>query len=301
MQGVFPRIDNFTIMIRHNSIANVLFVLGLSADDLCPLTQNGYVFCNLGSETWGRVSFNGVNIWVRERDIRFNEVAYIDSQLDFVYWTFDNIRLELTGTGLEFLRSRDFLPERELFKLQSSDDFTFSITRMEIAYDFVNTHGDLYNKMASYLWRVQLDKELDRVPLYHKLGSGIKFSVRSGAQKTIYLGSNQSDKLVRIYDKMYQLCPKGVWTKKPYFDCDPSDIKSWIRIEYQLRGDSAEKLFYSYSDDWFLSVLKDLYNRFAFRDLFADGPSYIAHVVDFWQDLMDWEEIPLIIQNANFV
>lgn len=127
---------------------------------------------------------------------------------------------------------------------------------------------------------------------------GMCYSVRLGDQKTIYLGSGKSNKLLRIYDKKLQYqnklgeCPYNEGAEVP---------ESWIRLELQCRRETeCHKLLYGSNGD-IMKVLRYIYDEFALVE--TDGSKYgkERHVSEVWISLWDWETIGKIIQNANSV
>lgn len=91
----------------------------------------------------------------------------------------------------------------------------------------------------------------------------IKYSLRSGDQHTIYLGTTRSNRLVRIYNKLMQYQKNGVIVKPLPFP-ENMDVKSWFRIEFQTRKVEASKYLFGFNR--FEDILKIIFNDYLIRD-----------------------------------
>ena len=92
------------------------------------------------------------------------------------------------------------------------------VTRLDIAFDFINTK---HSGMKYELYRPNTTVKLKRN--------------KAGQIETIYYGSRKSDIQYRYYDKKKEQ-KNG---NKPI----PKDIDSWERLELQLRGNKVKKWF----------------------------------------------------------
>lgn len=213
------------------------------------------------------------------------------------------LRLELSGSGLDFLRSRgvdidNFV--RQPINLPEGAQYHF--TRCDFAYDFINYCPEFMDQLLDYIYHNQLPS--GRVPIY-RMTSGVSCRVVTGGQKIVYLGSNQSDRMLRIYDKRLEQIDKLSWVYKkpnPYGDPD-----SWFRIEWQCRNKFANNMLVGVDDQGrmhdFKTILKLIFLKYAFAEGLS-GDRHRNHVkpVDFWQNLFDWEHLEQrIIQNAKYV
>lgn len=216
------------------------------------------------------------------------------SMFDFVV---PKIRLELSGTALDYLRSLG-IDDNYLRFVEPilPDGGAYHFTRCDWAFDFINYKGDFVDNLIQHINIHSLAS--GRVPLASTKGA-ISVRVVTGNQKTVYLGSPQSDKMLRVYDKRLQYINPvvGVYTKpNPYNDPD-----SWIRIEWQTRNKTAHNLM-SDSAIEFKHVLKEVFTAYAFADGTCDNNHMSRPVVDFWNELLPWQEIEKrIIQNAKYV
>lgn len=212
--------------------------------------------------------------------------------------SFPKIRLDISGSGLRFLRSefkKIDLDLEDYLRIKQSD-YHYHVTRSDFAFDLIDYKSEFLDQCIEFV----NSQKSDRLNVMNKQGS-IVYSMRTGDQKTLYLGAPSSCKLLRIYDKKLQYCKHGVEWSKPY---DLEDIpveeypNSWIRIELQTRRHVSESILYG--DGSYLSILKYIYQNYCFRDLNKE-PSYIRQPADFWINLFDWTEIESIIQNSNSV
>lgn len=206
------------------------------------------------------------------------------------------IQLDISGQGLDYLRSRDFDCDSELRKLplMYGDDPEhmkplWHVTRADFAFDFINYAGDFLDKCMD--WVIPCCQKSIR-PRISTCGSGGQLTVSPRpAEHTLYLGSTRSDAMLRIYDKKIETEKRGA-ALDAYQKFGVENIESWIRIEWQTRDKVAHQYLYSESD-W-LSILKEIYRRYSFYDAENKGPA------DFWIRLYNWDVISNIIQNANW-
>ncbi len=203
------------------------------------------------------------------------------------------IRIEFTGTALRYLRStgewnelhyltKPFMNERD------------HLTRLDLAFDLVNYRPELLKKCIDYTNNPDNISPSGRL-CFMNVQSGWSFDVRGGAVKTLYIGSPQSDKRLRIYDKKYE---RG--THLP--ESDFPECQSWIRVEWQLRNAWANAFHMqdvSDSKAFYLRTLKTIYETFQFCHYDKKQRRQVPEA--FWQELWNFEEIEAIILNANLV
>ena len=208
-----------------------------------------------------------------------------------------SIRVDLSGKALDYLRGCDF----EFYDFRANQCLlSYHITRCDWAFDFVNYCPDFMDKLIDHIQRHSLAS--GRIPLSSTHGA-VKYSLKLGSEKTLYLGASKSDKLLRIYDKALQLkdADTGLWKEEiPYDDPD-----SWFRIELQTRNKTAHGLLMPGLDGQimeYIDILKYIFDSYAFADGEQDARSSARQCVDFWYKLFPWNEVKKkIIQNAYFV
>lgn len=206
--------------------------------------------------------------------------------------TFSRVMLIIGGKGLDFLRAWYDDPEdldrilRKQPEVDAFDENIWRVTRVDFAFDFVNYKYDIYNTMFNELQELSYEGRIKT----KGIKSPISYSARTGSEKTIYIGKNRANRLLRVYDKKLEQMKDGVLSSLPDDSVD-YDVESWERMELQTRNNWAEYYFYGCHD--YLQVLRSIYDYYSFTD--REG-----RVSDFWQNLFDWEEIPVIIQNAKY-
>lgn len=291
---IYPKIDWLTIVFTDTSIRCVLDYLGQS-------DYEGEFFSSRYDHNGGLISsfvftYNQIRIEVPQ-------IVYYRASEEgpFFEQIVPSIRVDLSGKALDFLRSCgiDFYEYRTVVP-DLGFIGSYHITRCDWAFDFIDYKPEFLDQLIDFLNNNSLPS--GRVPIV-STHQAIKWSYRLGDQKTVYLGSPQSDKLLRIYDKKKQLynVDLGLWSEDPY-----NNPESWLRIEWQTRNDFARKLYDPSSEGEFneyTTVLKQIYNYYAFGQ--ADQKdAYMAkrNPLDFWQQFLPWEEISgKIIQNAKYV
>lgn len=289
--GVYAKIDNYTVMLFNTSIENILKKLGLYDEIFDEIICTGHEMAVGAWESNYVYAYNGVMLSLRYDDYLFSEKETVFSNV------YQKIRLELSGRGLDYLRSLDFDVEKTLSDVDfwGVENKDYRLTRCDFAYDFVNYKGDFVDKLLSWIKQYESDldiKRSDDLRLSCGRRSGILYNYRCGSGiKLFYLGGSHSEKMVRIYDKKLEQTQNGV------FKCDVNrlfadeieqdgEIKSWFRIEFQTRREPAAQFLYSCEGDIRL-VLKQVFNDYKLRD--REG-----NVLPFILDLFDWSTLPEI-------
>lgn len=293
---VYSKIDWLTVMFFNCSMNHVLewLKIGDCVTDFCLSRYE----LSRGFEMLFKFNYNGVVLETSQfgfygRD--FDDIAIFDVIVP-------KIRLELSGSALDFLRSIDV--DMDSYRLVVPDlpeGGSYHFTRCDWAFDFVNYAPDFVDCLIDHINTHKLPSE--RVPLASTKGA-ISCKVVTGGQKTVYLGSPQSDRMLRCYDKRMQHVDlfTGVYNKSnPYGNPD-----SWFRIEWQTRNRFANDLVHGVDDHGvpsdFKSILKDIFDRYAFADGRVDNHNKSRPVVDFWLNLFNWEDLEKrIIQNQKYV
>lgn len=283
--GIFTKIDWYSAMFEDMSFMDVLRWLKLDvyvSDFLIGMRER-----LSGFDEMFVFSYEGINLETRQ----FN---FFGDQLSENCFEkkIPKIRLDISGSGLEFLRSTGMNPDVYL-RQEENIPQPFHCTRCDFAYDLINYKPEFLDQLIDYARNNHT--EADRLCVY-QLNNGLKYSIRTGGQKTIYLGASTSDKMLRVYDKRLQyIDPKTKLYKmqNPYNNPD-----SWIRIELQTRNKTAHGLCYGEGD--MLSIFRYVYDSYRFSDV-ENTHSHNRKPADFWTNLFNWEEIPRIIQNANSV
>jgi len=201
-----------------------------------------------------------------------------------------SIRLELSGGALDYLRSCGIDPNALRYKVpvSSCDGMSWHFSRCDFAYDFINYSAGFVDVLIDFIEHNRLPSS--RVPL-SGTSSAVSATVRTGSEKTVYLGSPQSDKLLRVYDKRMQYVDlaTGVYKKdNPY-----NNPSSWFRIEWQTRNRFADGLVRNVEADS-LHILRLIFDHYAFAKADFDNRRGVRPPVDFWLNLLRWEDIKAI-------
>lgn len=280
---IYAKIDWLTVMMKDVSVDDVLDFLGLT------------IFQSEFAEQWFETtivqedaisfSYNCINIQVQKVHL----YGY-DLGVDLFGITFPEIRLDISGTGLDYLRTTGLNPD-EYFRVQSNYPPNSHLTRFDIAFDFINYKSFILDQMIDHCLNWHTDS--NRIAIYKKT-SGLSFSVKLGREKTLYLGTGK--KVLRVYDKRMQYCdPRTkLYTKDNPYD----DPESWIRFELQLRRECAMDACFGHVG--VMSLLKKIYEDYCFADVLNTNENNRVPI-KFWQDLFSWDEIARIVQNFEEV
>ena len=287
-KAIYSKIDWFTMIFNDmsfNEILNWLMLDGIQDEFL-----NGIFERLSGFDNMLIFNYNGISLETKSYNFFSYNNEYDLSCFDV---TVPKVRLNISGSGLDFLRSQgmdveDHLRCEELIPKPSH------CTRCDFAFDLINYAPELVDELIAYARDHQTPEE--RLCCFRNT-SGFKYSIRTGGgQKTFYCGATTSDKMLRVYDKRLQHIDlrTGVYIKDNPYD----DPESWIRIELQTRNKLSHGL--AFGDGDMLSIFRFIYDTYCFVDTLNTN-SHNRKPIEFWQILFDWEEIPGIIQNAKFV
>lgn len=194
------------------------------------------------------------------------------SDVSFFNFKFPHLRVYIGGQAMNYCRSA-FLDVDEVHgvlfdsylldlgdKLFNSDTqlfyHNFHFTRNDIAIDVINSQYDLINDIFStfcekYQNSISSGRPIDFVFInrdtVNGLGAGrnLAFDPRvNDSARTLYIGSKNSDCLMRIYDKYLERADvNGLLPSSPAFfaGVENSEINSWLRFEVQLRNDRSRR------------------------------------------------------------
>lgn len=197
------------------------------------------------------------------------------------------LRLDISGSGLDFLRSQGLDVDHYLRDWDQIPQ-PAHITRCDFAFDLINYKPEILDLMIQHCRENATGS--GRIQIFQK--QALKFSIREGDQKTLYIGGATSDQMLRVYDKKLQFTDRrtGVYKDNPYNNPD-----SWIRFELQTRNKKAHKYTYNTEQDAF-ALFKQIYLDYSFsQHIRRGGVEY--KVCEWWQDLFDWDRLSLIVQN----
>lgn len=317
VDGKFPatvvaKFDYFTAMYYGCKITDVLDYFGLSSYftyDLFTCFSDRFKMRNNTGDNLKVNLAPGIAIEINWKVLAqqkklwdFMELSYED----FCNTEWQSFRLALTGTGLEYLRSLNYPVDQRLsmpsyvvdlngkYYANAPGDGRCRITRLDVAFDFLNYQEDLFTSCVEMCKKYDHD-DTGRVftGILPQLKTSRAWSARTGHERTLYLGTGGSDKLSRMYDKLFQ------WNQQKSADINKFPYKtkegiiptSWIRIECQLRDEACDELLFSANGD-FTKMLNWYYSYFAIC-------SEKNKVVPEYDMFFDWSSLPHIIQNLH--
>lgn len=228
-----------------------------------------------------------------ERDVRWDDkIVFRWNNFDFSFSIYDNLdidedlfharindlRVDIGGQALDFLRSNSFDPEyffrdSQLFL----DEFGLGgwhYTRCDIAFDFVNYNADIIEKCITYAKNNETATGRLRIC---NIDSPQVYKIYDGDSKAFCVGAASSDRRLKIYDKkLEQSDPITGLYKKPNAYSDP---ESWIRMECKFANKQANDILSTKQD--FFDYLIFIYKKYQFKDMHQKGEV----VAQFWKDI----------------
>ena len=216
--------------------------------------------------------------------------AFFNTRLPF-------IRVDAMGQACDNLRSLGVNIEELCFNgfvIPSEGEYHF--TRVDFAYDFFDYCPNLFYDIKDACTR-HGDFTMNGLQVYCGVGRPISVSARDFDQRTLYFGKTSSDKLLRVYDKKFEQVKRGTYNSDHFKFYDQLHYlpETWYRIELQVRREKYCHMLLQSNDT--LKVLRYIYDNYAIRA----GKGREVPVIDLWQKIFNWEVIPSIIQNANYV
>lgn len=280
--GIYPKLDYFQAVFEDVDFAYVLEYIGL------PATQFGDFLTNSYERSLGYIDHIGYRFENISLETRAEYLVKHDGEeCDLSNWIFSKIYLIISGQGLDYLRDKGIDVDHRFRQQPAVNEITgrpvMHPTRADFAFDLINYKPDFLDSCIAHA-----SNFTNGIPLCG-ICKPLKFSVRTGDQKTMYIGSPRSEKLLRIYDKMMEKSDRyGNLLSSPV----DYDVNSWIRVELQTRKSESQRVLYGEGD--YMSIFRYIYDYYCFRG--NDGKP-----AEFWLNLFEWEKIPAIIQNAKWV
>lgn len=296
-QAIFYKIDWLSVMCQDVSIIDIMdtFVPDTYREDLYQVWADRFI-CSTTMGSVVQLQYDTMLIQIPQSSIYESFKVFDPETLDpfeFAETAFTKIRVDFSGKCLDMLRSLGLDVESILTGGIVLPRGTCHITRCDHAFDLIDYKPEFLDECISFCNEFHTDSAKPRV----SVGStgGIGYSIRSGDQKTLYLGGGGSDKCLRIYDKKLQYEQSNKFVSECPYGSEDDRPKSWIRVELQCRRGLAQSLIDSVSTSE--EIFKYIFNTFGLRE---PGTRSLK-AAPFWLSLFDWSTISVIIQNANSV
>lgn len=298
-------IDTISIVFENASVFDCFKALKIDdkhSDDYAGILINSFI-TSLGYSADIRFQMHGVGFQLRGNDVKqfFPDLSII-SQLDpdqFFSLKFPYVRIDAMGSALDNLRSLGINVEELVFTpLEVPKGSTYHFTRCDFAFDLFDHQPRFLDDVIDLCNRSSIISNGAACVLVGQ-GRPISYSIRTGDQKTVYLGKGRSDKCLRMYDKKMEQERTGSYNSDsfkfyPQLKYLP---ESWIRIELQVRREATcHDLIYG-SDADPIRIFRFIFDKYGMRE----NKGREVPISDVWLRLFDWDVIPLIIQNANYI
>lgn len=296
---IFSSIDTLHVIYYNYTMKKIFKHLDLPTENISGMYEIGDDgFCknikNRGYTFEFKLNYN--NIWLHG-DCSTVDVDTLKPD-NFFTFEFKKIRVEITGEGMEFLRSRHFSPDDTFIKQSFwlACNTRYNITRVDFAFDYVNDKKDTFDAIFTYVDNYQLANRCCGRLLTGR-GSGISFKRKYGNEDTLYLGSTGSDKICRIYDKKLERGSDRIAKLDiPSFMLnDIKEVKSWYRVELQFRRFYCEEQLFGNRGD-LKNNLMFLFDNFMICDKDERGD---YHHIQPMVDLYDWTKLQKLYKMQN--
>lgn len=302
--AIFSKYDWATFVFKNVSISDVFDCIQFDqycTNDFAELISRAF-FTAQGRIPEIRLIINGIMLQVQANEATYKLNFMVDDLNEVDPWVFfntkfDYIRLEFSGSGLDYFRSSGCDIDRLLSSpFDLPDGGSYHSTRLDWAFDLVNYRGDFLQNCIEDCRRLSHPSTY-RIPTNKH---AIVWSEKGGREKTLYLGSTGSERLLRIYDKKMQYARADKLGSIPY-KCGDLIPDTWIRIELQTRNNLSSDILYNCSSSE--QCLRYIYDQFAMRDVKKDyGYERVpGDILPYWNDLFNFDMIPELIHNKNFV
>lgn len=279
---VYFKIDNFTCMIDNTSIHDIFEIFQIPEAYFPDFINNSYETLLSGVAKLV-IHEHGIHISLNGDEYRM--ASYYDDEFELLNYKFRSIRVELSGSGLDFLRNELIDIDSMLINQDFIESHCIRSTRCDFAFDFINCYPVFLDTLANELFDIQMNGKNILTPAINKGNNHYSYEICFGrGVKCIYLGATKGLRFLRIYDKLLeQTNPSGILKKPlPNFEYD-DHVDTWFRVELQTRKKYCEKYLCG-CDENGEAVLKEIFKDFRVRN----GSQPLKSIEDF----MDWDRLP---------
>lgn len=204
------------------------------------------------------------------------------------------ISVNLTSSGKDFLNNVRQLNGKERINYQKLLDFVYQqdghLSRLDIAVDVIEPDisvNDLYNSIKK-----------EKITVKNQVGiiktSNIQIIGKIDSKQTIYIGSRQSDAMLRIYNKKEE----QNHNKNSRFKSLAKDTKKWIRFEGEFKHNYVKKLGKELSTVNNLDIIGYLVAELIKHWTFLDSNKKIIPI---WQSIINTASNPLQMKDDPVV
>ncbi len=218
----------------------------------------------------------------------YNRCLHLDYKINIRYnhnnFSVNNnmgINIEITGGGLDYLRENLRQNDIEVYfyhKIKEiQQEFKVNITRIDLAYDDF--------KSKPYLPISKVEKAIKRGDFVSRIRSSRNLELlRMGEKKkkeqigdTLYIGSNESSRRLRLYDKKLEQMNK----------VGHCDVSNWLRYEMVFKKGKAEKIFENFRDLKLVDIFFNSIEEFIkFVVPSVDTNKSRLKIADFWAEFL---------------
>ncbi len=284
--GVYQKLDYIKAIFRNCTINEVLDWVGLDPNAFSSnFLESAYTTLDTCSIVF-RMEFNHILIQIKQADY-----DRLDKSGNLFVQNVANIDLIISGQGLDFLRFNG-IDVDTLYRDESRWNPAWHFTRVDFAYDFINYRADFVEQFLKYCRENQTPGQ--RIVC----GSKKSFIWRYWDVRAmcVWIGSRGSKRFLRAYDKRIE---QSNFDTKTYVKPNPyGNPDSWIRIEWEVHDDVAQKLILDAAP--MSAILKELFEYYDFQDV-ANTTERSRKTADFWFNLFDWNFLQSTVQNLNFI
>ena len=191
------------------------------------------------------------------------------------------INIEVTGSGLDYLRENLKQNDIEMYfyyKIKEiHQEYDVNITRIDLAYDDFKSKPYLpiskiekALKRGDFVSRTRVSRNLELL----RMGEKRK---KEQMGNTLYIGSNESSRRLRLYDKKLEQMNK----------VGHCDVSNWLRYEMVFKKEKAKKVFENFRDlklvDIFFNSIEE-FIRFVVPSI--DTNKARLKTADFWLEFL---------------
>lgn len=271
---IYTRIDTYSAVLNNACIKDVLDLFNVNTTELDKIFDSQYKSSDVQFGSTFVYTINGIRIEVKFSEYKMLEDKEAPASSIFTF-PFSYLRLYLSSEGIDYImKLNEDVEGWNFIDLISCPDFigsvcdnNFFVTRCDFAYDFINEKDKEFKEFRKFISQAGIDEELaPNGRLLNGYGGGLSFCLRAGSERTVYLGSTGSDRMLRVYDKKFQLTKKGYWEEEkiPY-GLSSIEIESWHRVEFQCRNNYAHNYLLHNPCD-FVAIMGDIKDYFLFKD-----------------------------------